>query len=376
MNEKEVSEIRRRFRADKSAISHVRGCYVNEKREIISRFDQSLALLGQTETEEILAVLRKALSGGMHKNLTNIEFETAQVAGSPEHGLLMKLRDSQLKDEEAAEALYEKIIGALSMEGNYLILLACDQYDVPYRAKDDMLQHDASEEVYSYILCSICPVKLGKNALTFDGREGAFHNLTANWLVSAPEAGFLFPAFDERSTNLYGALYYTRDPAENHPELVDALFRRPILMPPAAQKQTFQSLLSETLSEDCDLDVVQTVRSRLCEMIAFHKESKIPEPLVVSKSAVTRILDSCGVPEERTQEFDTRYDAEFGADTSLSPRNIVDTRQIEVKTEDVTVRVSGERSDLVETRVIDGKRYILIRVEDGVEVDGVAIHIS
>ena len=376
MNEKEVSEIRRRFRADKSNISHVRGCYVNEKREIISRFDQSLALLEQTETEEIMTVLRKTLSGGMNKNLTNIVFETAQVAGSVEHGLLMKLRDSQLKDDEAAEALFEKIIGALSMEGNYLILLSCDSYDVPYRAKDDELQHDASEEVYSYILCSICPVKLGKNALTFDGREGAFRNLTANWLVSAPETGFLFPAFDDRSTNLYGALYYTRDPSENHPELVDALFRRPILMPPTAQKQTFQSLLSETLDEDCDLDVVQTVRGRLCEMIAFHKESKLPEPLVVSKSAVTRILDSCGVPEERTKEFDTRYDEEFGADTSLSPRNIVDTRQIEVKTADVTIRVNGERSDLVETRVIDGKQYILIRVEEGVEVDGVNIHIS
>ena len=175
---------------------------------------------------------------------------------------------------------------------------------------------------------------------------------------------------------MYGALYYTRDASDNHPELVDALFRRPILMPPTAQKQTFQSLLSETLSEDCDLDVVQTVRGRLCEMITFHKESKFPEPLVVSKSAVTRILDSCGVPEERTKEFDTRYDEEFGADTSLSPRNIVDTKQIEVKTADVTIRVNGERSDLVETRVIDGKQYILIRVEEGVEVDGVNIHIS
>ena len=144
MNEKEVSEIRRRFRADKSNISHVRGCYVNEKREIISRFDQSLALLEQTETEEIMTVLRKTLSGGMNKNLTNIVFETAQVAGSVEHSLLMKLRDSQLKDDEAAEALFEKIIGALSMEGNYLILLSCDSYDVPYRAKDDELQLDAS----------------------------------------------------------------------------------------------------------------------------------------------------------------------------------------------------------------------------------------
>ena len=376
MNEKEVSEIRRRFRADKSNISHVRGCYVNEKREIISRFDQSLALMEQTETEEVLSVLRKTLSGGMNKNLTNIVFETAQVTGSPEHTLLMKLRDSQLKDDEAMEALFEKVIAAITIEGNYLILLSCDNYDVPYRAKDDVFQHDASEEVYSYILCSICPVKLSKNALSFDGREGAFRNLSANWLVSAPEAGFLFPAFDDRSTNLYGALYYTRDAAENHPELAEALFHRSILMPPAAQKETFQSLLSDTLEEECDLDLVQTVRSRLCEMIAFHKESKIPEPLVVSKSAVTRILDTCGVPDDLTRDCEERYDEAFGTDTGLSPRNIVDVKQLEVKTPDVTIRVNGERSDLVETRRIDGKQYILIRVEDGVEVDGVNIHLA
>ncbi len=376
MNEKEISEIRRRFRADKHNIAHIRGCYVNEKKEIISQFDQSMALLGQTETEQIIALLRKTLSGGINKNLTNIVFETQQVVGSPEHTLLMKLRQSELKDDAAAQALFETIIAALSIEGNFLILLACDHYDVPYRAKDDAVLEDSSEEVYSYILCSICPVKLGKNALTFDGKESVFRNLNANWLVSAPEAGFLFPAFDDRRTNLYGALYYTRDAAENHPELAQALFQQDILMPPEEQKSTFQSLLGETLNEDCNLDTVQTVRDRLCEMIAFHKESKIPEPLTVSKSAVERILDSCGISAERKQEFSDRYDEEFGENVSLSPRNIVNTKQIEVKTPDVTVRINGERSDLVETRIIDGKRYLLICVEDGVEVDGVNIHIS
>ena len=376
MNEKEVSELRRRFKAEHNNISRVCGCYVNEKKEIISRFDQSVALMGQAETDEVLAVLRKTLSGAINKNLTNIIFETQQVVGSPEHNLLMKLRSTQLKDEDALQTLYEKIIGTLTIEGNFLILLTCDNYDVPYRAKDDELQHDVSEEVYSYILCSVCPVKLRKNALSFDGREGAFRNLSADWLVSAPEVGFLFPAFDDRSTNLYGALYYSRDSQENHPELVEAVFHREILMPPEEQKQNFQSLLGETLSEDCSMDVVQTVRQRLCEMIACHKESKIPDPLVVSKSAVTRILDDCGIPEDRTEEFEGRYDETFGADTGLSPRNIVDTRQLEVKTPDVTIRVNPERSDLVETRMIDGKRYILIRAEEGVEVDGVPIHIS
>lgn len=59
MNEKEISEIRRRFRADKHNIAHIRGCYVNEKKEIIAQFDQSMALLGQTETEQIIALLQK-----------------------------------------------------------------------------------------------------------------------------------------------------------------------------------------------------------------------------------------------------------------------------------------------------------------------------
>ncbi len=376
MNEKEVSELRRRLRPEKNNIAHIRGCYVNEKKEIISRFDQSVAMLPQTETEEILTLLRKILSGGINKNLNNIVFETKQVVGSAEHTLLSNLLNSELKDDDAIETLYEKIISSITIEGNYLILLAADRYDVPYRTKDDIIQRDASEQVYSYILCSICPVKLSKNALTFDGRESAFRNLSPDWLVTAPEIGFLFPAFDDRSTNLYGALYYTRDPSENHPEFAETIFQRDILMPPAAQKETFQSILSETLNEDCNLDVVQTVRERLCEMIAFHKESKIPEPLVVSKSAVARILDSCGVPEDCTQQFNDRYDEEFGSDTSLSPKNIVDTKQIEMKTPDVTIRVNPERGDLIETKIIDGKQYILIRVEDGVDIDGVPIHIS
>lgn len=374
MNEKETAELRRRFKAEHCNISHVRGCYVNEKKEIISRFDQSMSLLPQMETEEILALFRKTLTGSIHKNLTNIDFDTQQVMGSAEHTLLMKLRDSELKDEEALETLLQTIIRTVSIEGNYLILLTYDSYDVPYRAKDDDLLRDASEEVYRYILCAVCPVKLGKNALSFDGHENTFRNLTGNWLVAAPELGFLFPAFDERSTNLYGALYYTRNAAENHPEFAEAVFQRQIIMPPAAQKENFQSLLSETLSEDCDLDVVQTVRQRLSEMISFHKESKIPEPLVMSKSAVTRILDSCGLSEEHMQEFNDRYDETFGPETSLSPRNIVDTKQMELKTPDVIIRVNPERSDLVETRIIDGKRYILIRAEEGVEVDGISIH--
>jgi len=294
-----------------------------------------------------------------------------------EHKLLMTLRDSELRDEEAVETLFRTVIRVLQMEGNYLILLAADRYDVPFRGKDDaVLKDDASGEVYSYILCAVCPVKQTKPGLSYYVNENEFHSLSADWVVAAPELGFLFPAFDDRSTNLYNALYYSRDTAENHPEFVDAVFRTQPPMAPATQKETFQGLLHDVLEEDCCMDVVQAVQDRLCTMVGEHKQSKDPRPLTVSKNTVKNVLSTCGVSDEKVVAFGDAYDTRFGEDADLSPRNLVDINRMEVKTPDVTIRVNAERSDLLQTRIIDGAKYILIRAEEGVEVNGVPVHIS
>ena len=373
MNEKEIAELRRRFRAEKSGIARIRGCFVNESREVISRFDQSLGLMRQEESERLLAVLRKTLTGTLGKNLLDIAFATRDVAQGEEHRLLMTLRSSRLTDEDAVETLYRKLIDTVDVEGNYLILLVHDDYDVPYRAKDGARQDDASSEVYTYILCSVCPVKLTRPALSYYVHQNEFHNLKADWVVSAPELGFLFPAFDERSANLYGALYYSRDITESHEAFVDAVFHTAPPMPAAAQKETFQNILQGALAEDCRYEVVQAVQDQFCALIEEHREGKEAEPLKVSKGAVKCVLKSCGVSESHLESFDAKYDDEFGADAGLSPRNLVDTKQLEVRTPDVTIRVNPERSDLVETRTIDGARYILIRADEGVEVNGVNI---
>ena len=376
MNEKEIAELRRRFRADKSSISRVRGCYVNEKREIISQFDQSLGILGQTESEQLLATLRKTLSGTLGKNLLDIPFDTRQVVEGDQHKLLMTLRNSALRDEEAVSAFYQRVIQSLDLEGNYLILLVQDDYDVPYRSKDGERQDDASSEVFRYILCSICPVKQTKEALSYYVYENAFHSISADWVVSAPEMGFLFPSFDERSTNLYDALYYCKDTSQTHPDFVEAVFHAPAPMPAAEQMETFQALLQDTLSDECRYQVVQSVHGQLREMIEEHKANKVEEPLVVDKGTVRWVLEHSGVSEEHVEAFEERYDDAFGADADLSPRNLVDTKQLEITTPDVTIKVSPDRGDLVETRLIDGARYILIRAEEGVAVNGVPIQIS
>ena len=161
MNQKEVSELRRRFRPEKSAVSRVYGCYVNgSSREIISYLDESLGNMPLEEAEKYLSLLKKSLSGSLGKNLIDVVFSTQQVADSDEHRLLSALRESGLKDGEIRETFYRAVIGALDMgDSNYLILLAHDAYDVPRRGKDGEADPDSSDEVFSYILCSVCPVK-------------------------------------------------------------------------------------------------------------------------------------------------------------------------------------------------------------------------
>lgn len=376
MIEKEVAEIRRRFRPDKSNITHIRGCYVNENREIVSQFDQSLITMIQEEKEKLLAVLKKVLSGTLGKNLVDVSFATQQVVSSEEHGRLMRLRDSALQDEQGVEDFYRAVIENLIIEGQYLILLAYDRYDVPYRSKDGEHLEDAATDVFSYVLCAVCPVKMTKPALCYDIPEQAFHNQKTDWIVAPPELGFLFPAFDDRCTNLYNALYYTKSLEENHKEFVDVIFHTDIPEPANVQKENFQFLVQEALEEECNLEVVQTVHGQLSNMMEEHKASKDPEPLTVSKQVVKGVLQSCGVSEERLEAFSEKYDEAFGKDEAIRPRNVVNQKRFEVKTPDVTIQVNPERTDLVETRNIDGTDYILIRAVGGVEVNGIEVHLS
>lgn len=376
MIEKEIAELRRRFRPDKNNITHIHGCYVNEKREVVSEFHQSLSLMPPDEAEKMLSLLKKTLSGTLGKNLMDITFSTQQVVDSEEHKLLMSLRNSELNDEAVIQSFCQRIIQSLTLEGQYLILLAYDKYDVPYQSKDGEKQEDAASEVFSYVLCGICPVKLTKPVLSYYVYENEIHNSKTDWLVSAPELGFLFPAFDDRSANIYNALYYSHNTSENHMELVDAIFNCKLPMPAAAQKEAFEAILTDALAEDCSFEVVQAVHEQLCDLIEAHKESKEEEPLFISGKTVGTVLESCGVAETHVAAFHEKFTEEFGEDTGVSPRNIVDAKQFEVRTPDVTVHVNPECGDQVETRIIDGKKYLLIRVDESVEVNGVSIHIS
>lgn len=372
MNEKEIAEIRRRFKPQKINITRLRGCLVNEKGELVTEFSQPIAALQQDEAEALLGVLKKALSGKIDKNLIDIAFTNSQVLDSAEHKRLLSLRDTSLDDDAAVQSIYRDIAANYKSDGSYLILLAGDSYDVFSYSSDGEKSEDSSE-LFRYFVCCVCPIKLTKPHLSFAAFDNAFHNIAASSVVSAPELGFMFPTFDDRMGNIYNALFYTKNSSADYSELVDALFHAPLPMPAAQQKNTFDYILKETVGEDCSLEVMQTMHGQISEMVEEHKASAAEEPLAVSKEDFSEILRSCEVTEERIEAFEKDYNDAFGGKTRLNPQNLVDTKQFELKNSEVSIKVKPECCELVKTKVIDGIKYILIRADEAVEVNGVAI---
>lgn len=375
MNKKELNEIRKRVRPDRTNIQRIYGCYVNGSKEIISRFDESVGLLSKEEQEKYIGLLKKTLSGALGKNLQNINFTTRQVAEGEEHKLLSSMRRTGLKDPLILDEFYNSVVRSLSLDdSNYLILLAFDAYDVPSYNKNGE-KTDESENVFNYILCCVCPVKTSKPVLHYSDEEKCFHNLSLSQIVGAPEIGFMFPAFDDRAANIYSALFYSRDTKGMHGEFIDAVFKTEVPMSPRQQQDAFTSVIAETLEKDCNFDVIQAVHEELRERIAVHKDSKDPEPLELTVEEVEEILEKSGMDGDKREDFISNCTEQFGKDKLLAPDNIISSKKFELATEQVKISVSPEFSGFIRTEVIDGKKYILIPADGNVEVNGINITI-
>lgn len=378
MNQKELREIRKRFTLDKDSISHVYGCYVNAAKDIVARMDMSMGLMEQEEAELYLKLLKKSISGTLGKNLLDIEFSTKQVEDSDEHRLLQALRQSHLRDEDMRELFYKRVIESLDFgDDSYVILLATDSYDIPFKGHDDEIWEEGSNEVFDYIICCICPVKDAKASLRYFAEEQNFRGASSGHVLGNPELGFMFPTFDDRSTNIYNALYYSRGLVDIHHEFIDGIFNiEKSPMSAGAQQHAFTDVLCESLGEDCSLDVVKAVHGQIRQQLLVHKESKDPEVPELFVEDLDDVLKHSGVPEEKVEVFNEACRKEFGDQSILNPINVMESKKFEMKTPEVKITVDPEYTYLITTQEIDGSQYLLIPVGEGVTVNGIDISVG
>ena len=372
MNKKEILEIRRQFTPENCAITRICGCYVDHEKEKKSELKKAFLSLPEEEAFKYFDIFRHTLSGTLGKNMINMEFPLEQELSGGTQEFLLKLRDSRLEDDLLVEEFYDKVIESYDYPENYYIILIHAVYDVPGKASDGEEMFDASDTVYEHLMCSICPVNLSKAGLSYNAHTNNIEDRIRDWVVDMPVKGFLFPAFTDRASNVHQVLYYSKKPEELSPDFISNVLGSEIPLSAGDQKTSFQAIVSDTLGTSCTQRSTVNIHDNLNEMLEEAKEA--PEPLELSRPDIKRLLERSGASEEQMSAFDREFEDVMGEQKTVLASNIASTRTFQIETPDVIVKVNPERSDLVETREIDGRRCLVIAIDDHLEVNGIEIH--
>ena len=421
MKPSDISEIKKLYQdnLEKCGIDRISGCYVNGDKHIVTKFSQTFMLLPDEEQYKYLELFRKVLSGTRDKNL--LLLEPRRVHGSAdmrcdEVKLLQSLIDTELKDEAVTDEFYQKVVENFSYLDNYLILIAHQNYDVPGKTQDGIDMDDASEEVFRHILCAICPVKLSKPGLGYVATERQFRNLVLGRIVELPMNGFLYPAFIDRSADVDRVIYYTKDTVDIRPGFADAVLGSGTPLGAADQKENFSSLISDTLGEDGDLTTILGIQDSLRTLVAEKKVEE--ESPVLDKKELGKLLRTNGLDETKVKAMEELFDdafrrsaadddnligndsaedaavedsfsadntqenvparVKYPEDVPVEERifvasNLMSGRQLEVKNQDFSIKIKTSRTDLLETKIVDGMKCLVIHLEEGVTVNGIPV---
>ena len=371
MNKKEVLEIRKQFTPANCAITRMCGCYVDHEK--VKQFESKDAFLSlpEEETFKYFDIFRKSLSGSIGKNLLSMPFplESEKEGGTQE--FLLRLRNSKLKNDALLEEFYDKVIENYAYNENYYIILIHAMYDIPGKASDGMEMYDASDEVYEFILCSICPVSLSKAGLSYKSEENRITDRIRDWIVDKPDKAFLFPAFTDRSTDLHEIMYYTKKPTDLQELFIEEVLGTKKPLSAAEQKDAFNLLIQDTLGNDGNYEIVRNIHEQVHELIEEHKEDL--NVLQLDKAEIKKIFEKSNAPADKMESFDKTYDMAIGNQTSLMASNITAERKFEIATPSVKINVDPDRTDLIETKEINGRKCLVIPVDETVEINGLTV---
>lgn len=381
MIKKEINEIKSLFDTIQECnILRLAGCYVNGEKARVKTFNEAFHNIPEEEMYKYLEIFRRTLSGTPGKNLMDAAFTDENPADAGK-ALLDKIRASELKDEDALDAFYDKVIESYSYVGNYLILLIYQAYDVPGMTSDGIEMEDASDEVYKYILCSICPMKLTKPGLGYDDDLGEIHTMRQIFAVELPETGFLYPAFNERSADDGSILYSSKRSDYLQDSMLDKVLNVSITLPAKQQKEGFTEFVTEVLGEDTSFETVLSIHENLNETVNSKKTEAAGETIFLEKEEVRNVFEKSGVPAEKLDKFDSKFDEQFTVkegpavkvEEKLCAENVAPLRNFEVKNANMVLKLKSRRTDIIGTRVIDGKKCLVIEMTDDLTVNGIPV---
>lgn len=363
MNRKEISEIKKIFTPANCSLTRICSCYVDAEKNKRAELKEAFLSLPEEEAFKYFTIFRSGLSGAVAKNLINLELPKKWKLNAPDD-LLLDLRDSRLKDDALIDEFYDKVIESYDYGENYYIVLVHGIYDVPGKVTDGTMIEDASDYVYEFIQCAICPVKLTKGALSYNTDKNAVESRKRDWIVEAPDVGFLYPVFNDRQTDIYGTLFYSKKPDMDYKKLIAEVIGAYKPLAAHHQEFAFRKIAEEILKENCSFEAVKGIYEDVFQMV----EESEGEPPVIDLNRAMKLFEDNGAVQEELNEFNDIKPEQF---PELVSSNVINTKAFVIKTEGLDIKVKPDYTSRVECRMIDGRPCIVMAVSDHLEVNGI-----
>ena len=367
MNKKEIAEIKKQFKPENlTGAGKIVGCYVEgcEKQRLMT-FDKNIYSIPDEELFKYIDLLKASLSGGLGKTLHNLEFPLEESKPDGSETFLRYVVESGLNDEELLSEMYDKIIETCNMQERYIILVYRDTYDVPGKALDGAELED-SGDVYDYMLCMICPVTLSKPKLAVDYKKEDIVDGIRNWNIEKPTHAFLYPAFNDRATDLHSTLYFTKKVEEQG--LVEEFLCCESIISSKEQKNFMENMVTEVFGKDCKYETVESIIDDLTTVKDIDENRK------VGIHDIEKILSNAGADDEGIERFKAMYEAKIGEGKKLLPSNLLGSDKVDVSCTDMTIKVSSDRTGMIQTKVIDGRPCLVIQIDGTLTVDNIPVY--
>lgn len=373
MNKTEIAEIKKQFKLNsKLGFGKVLMAYVDHEKTVRFTTSKSFLNLPEIEIMMYLEMFKKTLGGSIGKNLLEFNFPIVNNGDSPEKTEMMELVHSELKDDNINESFIQKIVNGFNYAGDYYIVAIACSYAVPNPKKDSDEDNEDSGEVYDFVLTTICPVVKVERGLCFSSTDNTIEkSYDTSMEVAKPMHGFLFPVFNDRTTDVNSVLYCTSKPKELSQSIVEDVLGCKIKLSADVQKEKFNNMLSRVLGDDSTYNVTSAIHTKINEIIANNTAET--EPVELNSQEIKKILEASGVDEQNMEEFDNIYEEEVGDGVSLAAVNITNESAMKVGSPDVVINVKPTATNKVEAKMVDGKRCLVIAVDETLQVNGLDV---